>query len=101
MGIQGTKPQTLGFSLTDSPVGLLAWLVEKFRAWSDCGGDPARALSRDDMLTGVMLYWMSNSITSSMRLYYETLGTGAQGGEAQKLWAEKVTIPAGSARFPA
>mmetsp|Transcript_106187 Transcript_106187/g.342554 ORF Transcript_106187/g.342554 Transcript_106187/m.342554 type:complete len:419 (-) Transcript_106187:80-1336(-) len=99
--IQGTKPQTLGFALADSPVGLLAWLVEKFRAWSDCGGEPERAISKDEMLTGVMLYWMSGCITSSMRLYYETLGTGAQGGEARELFAQPVTIPAGLARFPA
>lgn len=98
--IQGTKPQTLGFALADSPVGLLAWIVEKFRAWSDCGGNPENAFSKDEMLTGVMLYWISESITSSTRLYYETIGTGAPKGEGSSIFLEKVTIPAGFARFP-
>jgi len=99
--IQGTKPQTLAFALTDSPVGLLAWLVEKFRTWSDCGGQPERALSKDEMITCVMLYWLSGCITSSMRLYYETLGAGALAGEASKLARQRVSIPAGFARFQA
>lgn len=69
--IQGTKPQTLGYGLNDSPVGLAAWILEKFHAWSDHDGDPESAVSRDDMLTNVALYWFTRSITSSMRLYYE------------------------------
>jgi len=69
--IQGTKPQTLGYGLNDSPVGLAAWILEKFHAWSDHDGDPLAAISREDMLTNVALYWFTRSITSSMRLYYE------------------------------
>src|SRR6185437_12277324 len=69
---QGTKPQTLGVALNDSPAGLLAWIVEKFRAWSDCDGDPESAFTRDQLLTNVMLYWVTQTITSSMRLYWES-----------------------------
>ena len=69
---QGTKPQTLGVALNDSPAGLLAWIVEKFRAWSDCDGDPENAFTRDQLLTNVMLYWVTRTITSSARLYRES-----------------------------
>ena len=70
--VQGTKPQTLGYALNDSPVGLAAWIVEKFRTWSDCGGDPDRIFTRDEILTNVMIYWVTQSINSSTRLYFET-----------------------------
>jgi len=63
--IQGTKPQTLAYGLTDSPVGLAAWIVEKFRTWSDCGGDVERRFTKDVLLTNIMLYWVTASITSS------------------------------------
>jgi len=68
--IQGTKPQTLAFGLTDSPVGLAAWLVEKFRTWTDCGGDPENALTRDEMLADITLYWATGAIGSSFWPYY-------------------------------
>jgi pimeloyl-ACP methyl ester carboxylesterase len=68
--IQGTRPQTLAFALADSPVGLAAWLVEKFRAWTDCGGDPENAVSRDDMLANITLYWATGAIGSSFWPYY-------------------------------
>jgi len=68
--IQGTRPQTLAFALADSPVGLAAWLVEKFRAWTDCDGDPANAISRDDMLADITLYWATGAIGSSFWPYY-------------------------------
>ena len=68
--IQGTKPQTLAFGLTDSPVGLAAWIVEKFRTWSDCGGDVERCFSKDTLLTNVMLYWITGAINSSFWPYY-------------------------------
>jgi pimeloyl-ACP methyl ester carboxylesterase len=70
--LQATKPQTLGYALNDSPLGLAAWILEKFHRWSDCAGDPARLLGRDALLTNVMIYWVSATITASMRLYYET-----------------------------
>ena len=67
----GTKPQTLAYALQDSPLGLAAWIVEKFRTWSDCGGDPTRAVSIDDLLTNISIYWFTGSIGSSIRLYKE------------------------------
>ena len=69
--IQGTKPQTLGYGLNDSPVGLAAWIVEKFHGWTDCGGDIESLFTKDELLTNVMIYWINQCITSSTRLYYE------------------------------
>lgn len=69
--IQATKPQTLGYALQDSAVGLCAWLTEKFRTWTDCEGEIRNAVSWDTMLTNISLYWFSNSIASSVRLYRE------------------------------
>jgi len=70
--IQGTRPATLAAGLSDSPAGLAAWIVEKFRAWSDCDGDVESVFSKDDLLTNITLYWLTNSIATSTRLYYET-----------------------------
>jgi pimeloyl-ACP methyl ester carboxylesterase len=70
--IQGTKPQTLAYGLNDSPAGLAAWLVEKFRTWSDCKGDVESRFSKDQLLTNIMIYWVTETINSSTRLYYET-----------------------------
>lgn len=70
--IQGTKPQTLGYGLSDSPVGLAAWIVEKFRSWSDCNGDIESRFTKDQLLTNIMIYWTTNTITSSTRLYLES-----------------------------
>ena len=90
---QGTKPQTLGVALNDSPAGLLAWIVEKFRAWSDCDGDPENVFTRDQLLTNVMLYWVTGTIASSMRLYRESkLERGRR--------PASVGVPTGVARFP-
>jgi pimeloyl-ACP methyl ester carboxylesterase len=69
--IQGTKPQTLAYGLNDSPVGLCAWIVEKFRTWSDCHGVVENSFSKDQLLTNVMIYWVTQTINSSTRLYYE------------------------------
>jgi pimeloyl-ACP methyl ester carboxylesterase len=92
---QGTKPQTLGVALNDSPAGLLAWIVEKFRGWSDCGGHPENAYSRDQLITNAMLYWVTQTITSSARLYWESRHSG--------VWdraPEFVAVPTGVARYP-
>jgi pimeloyl-ACP methyl ester carboxylesterase len=70
--LQSTKPQTLAFALTDSPAGLAAWIVEKFRTWSDCDGDVERRFTKDELLTNVMIYWVTGCIGSSVRLYYES-----------------------------
>jgi epoxide hydrolase len=74
--IQATKPQTLGYALHDSPVGLAAWIVEKFHGWTDHRGTPEQAVTREDILTNVSLYWFTGTITSSMRLYYEFRHSG-------------------------
>ena len=75
--IQQTRPQSLSYGLNDSPVGLLAWIVEKFRQWSDCSreGGFAAVYTRDELLTNVAIYWFSGSIGSSMRMYYERCAT--------------------------
>ncbi len=69
--IQGSKPQTLGYGLNDSPVGLAGWLVEKFRSWSDCDGSVEKRFTKDELLTMVMIYWVTETINSANRLYYE------------------------------
>jgi pimeloyl-ACP methyl ester carboxylesterase len=89
---QATRPQTLGYGLADSPVGQLAWIVEKLYSWSDCDGHPENIFSRDEMLDDVMLYWATNSGASSARLYWESFGAFTGGG--------KVKVPTGVARFP-
>ena len=70
--IQGTKPQTLAYGLNDSPAGLAAWITEKFRTWTDCGGELERRVSKDQLLTNIMIYWITQTINSSTRLYYES-----------------------------
>jgi pimeloyl-ACP methyl ester carboxylesterase len=69
--LQATKPQTLAYGLNDSPVGLAAWIVEKFRTWSDCAGDLERVFSKDELLNNIMIYWITETISSSTRLYWE------------------------------
>ena len=93
--IQGTKPQTLGYGLTDSPAGLAAWIVEKFRTWSDCGGDVERCFSKDELLANITLYWVTETINSSTRLYYEVRKTGRAG-----FTQGRVEVPVGVALFP-
>ena len=93
--IQGTKPQTLAFGLTDSPVGLAAWIVEKFRSWSDCGGDVERRFSKDVLLTNVMLYWITGAIGSSFWPYYDRLHTPWPIPEGKR-----VEVPTAYAAFP-
>ena len=69
---QSTRPQTLGYGLADSPVGQMAWIVEKFWAWTDSDGDPLTVLTADELLDNVMVYWLTNSAASSARLYWES-----------------------------
>jgi pimeloyl-ACP methyl ester carboxylesterase len=78
--IQSTKPQTVGYGLNDSPAGLAAWIVEKWRSWTDSHGDPATHLSRDFLLTTITLYWATQTITPSFRDYYDNRWSGAQIG---------------------
>jgi pimeloyl-ACP methyl ester carboxylesterase len=68
-----TRPQTIGYSLADSPAGLCAWIIEKFWAWTDCDGHPENVLSRDELLDNLMLYWLPRSGASSARLYWESI----------------------------
>ena len=69
--IQSSRPQTLAFGLADSPAGLASWIVEKFRAWSDCGGDVLSVFPMETLVDNLMIYWMTNTIGSSVRYYYE------------------------------
>ena len=69
--VQRTKPQTLAYGLTDSPAGLAAWIVEKFRTWSDCAGDVEKRFAKDELLSNLTIYWATETINSSVRLYYE------------------------------
>ncbi len=69
--LQTTKPQTLAFALNDSPVGLCSWILEKRRTWSDCDGDVEKRFSKDDLLTTMMIYWITQSFGTSARYYYE------------------------------
>jgi pimeloyl-ACP methyl ester carboxylesterase len=93
--LQRTKPQSLAYSLTDSPVGLAAWIVEKLRAWSDCSGDVEQRFSLDDILATTTLYWVTSSIGSSMRLYYE-----GRLHPRRLVRGERVEVPCGVALFP-
>jgi len=93
--IQGTKPQTLAFGLTDSPAGLAAWIAEKFRSWSDCGGDIETAISRDSMLADITLYWFTGAIGSSFWPYYARLH-----GAAVLPPGDTIDVPTAYAQFP-
>jgi pimeloyl-ACP methyl ester carboxylesterase len=90
--IQGTRPQTLGYGLTDSPAGQLAWIVEKFKEWSHPSDElPEKAIDRDRMLTNVMLYWLTRAGASSAHLYYESMHSSN--------WPTPSTVPTGVAVF--
>lgn len=93
--VMGTKPQTLAYGLTDSPVGLAAWVLEKFHSWSDCEGDLLRHLSIDTLLTNIMLYWATGAINSTFWPYY---------ARHHEPWiippGEKVRVPTGYAEHP-
>jgi pimeloyl-ACP methyl ester carboxylesterase len=93
--IQGTRPQTLAFALSDSPTGLAAWIVEKFRAWSDCGGDVDSVFSRDRLLANIAFYWFTGAIGSSFWPYY---------ARNHRPWpipeGSAITVPTGYAAFP-
>jgi microsomal epoxide hydrolase len=100
--IQGTKPQTLADGLNDSPMGLAAWLTEKFQRWSDCDGDIENAFSKDEMLTNAMVYWVTGSIGGAFLPYFDVMNAGPPRWIAeavkQKLGSDQV--PAAFAMFP-
>lgn len=89
--IQSTKPQTVAYGLTDSPVGLAAWIIEKFRTWAD-GDDPDAVFGRDRLLDNLSVYWLTGTIGPSMRVYYET--------DLEETVPEAVDVPTGHARYP-
>ncbi|HEY1908227.1 MAG TPA: alpha/beta fold hydrolase [Myxococcaceae bacterium] len=100
--IQGTRPRTAAAALRDSPIGLAAWLVEKFQEWSDCGDDLDRSFTKDELLTNVMLYWVTGTIESSFQPYRDVVTAGAarwMTEAAKKLLGSDAT-PAGFALFP-
>jgi pimeloyl-ACP methyl ester carboxylesterase len=92
--IQRTRPQTLSYGLNDSPAGLAAWIVEKFRAWSDCDGNVEERFSKDELLTNITIYWASQTISSSIRWYFERVHNPAP------LKRERITVPCAIAVFP-
>src|SRR5215217_9310058 len=93
--LQATRPQTLAYLLNDSPAGQLAWIVEKFKEWTDPAAElPEDAVDRDLLLTNVMLYWLTGTAGSSANSYYETAHAGAWGA------SERSTVPTGVAVFP-
>lgn len=93
--VQRTRPQTAAYGLNDSPAGLAAWILEKFREWSDCDGDVYRRFTRDELLANVTLYWMTQTIHSSFRMYFEGRKAPLHFGEG-----EFVHAPTGIAHFP-
>jgi pimeloyl-ACP methyl ester carboxylesterase len=93
--VQRTRPQTAAYGLNDSPAGLAAWILEKFREWSDCDGDVYRRFTRDELLANVTLYWMTQTIHSSFRMYFEGRKAPLHFGEG-----EFVHPPTGIAHFP-
>lgn len=88
---QATRPQTLGYGLADSPVGQMAWILEKFHGWTDCCESPESVISRDHLLDNVMLYWLTNSAASSARLYWHSF---------RKFRGGEVSLPTGCSLFP-
>lgn len=95
--LQATYPQTAAYGLNDSPAGLAAWIVEKFRAWSDCGGDVESRFSKDTLLTNITIYWVTQTINSSMRRYFEV----RHDPDRRPLRpGERIATPTGVAMFP-
>ena len=92
--IQGTRPQTLAYGLSDSPAGLAAWIFEKFRAWTDCDGDPTRSIPLDTMLANISLYWFTGAIGSSFWPYYARLHAPWPIREGS------ISVPTGYCEFP-
>jgi microsomal epoxide hydrolase len=100
--IQGAQPAALAAGLNDSPAGLAAWLVEKFRRWSDCNGDVESRFSKDELLANVTLYWVTETINSAFDPYYDITHAGAMTWIKQRVKQAKGSsdVPAGFAMFP-
>jgi len=95
IGVHTTKPDSLTMAQSDSPAGLAAWIVEKFRTWSDCEGDVESVFSKDTLLTNIMFYWVTNSAASATRLYYESWKD-----QERNFNLPKIEVPVGVASFP-
>ena len=93
--VHGTKPQTLSYGLNDSPAGLAGWIVEKYRTWSDCDGDVEKRFTKDELLTTITIYWATQTINSSTRLYWETLNDPWEMKQG-----ERIQVPTAMAVFP-
>jgi epoxide hydrolase len=96
--VQATRPQTVGYGLVDSPAGLCGWIVEKFRAWSDCDGHPENVFTRDEMLDDITLYWLTGTAASSARLYWESIRQVREW--FTKSTPDTVDVPTGCSVFP-
>ncbi|MBN8784314.1 MAG: epoxide hydrolase [Terrimonas ferruginea] len=95
--IQATKPQSLSYGLNDSPAGLAGWIIEKFNSWSDNNGNIENSFSKDELLTNIMIYWVSQTIDSSVKTYAENARAAYTGGLKS---SQKVTVPTGVSLFP-
>lgn len=93
-----TRPQTLGYGLSDSPAGLCAWITEKFWSWTDCDGHPENVLTRDELLDNLMLYWLPGTAASSVRLYWESFKDVLV--KLTQPGGDTVTVPTGCSIFP-
>jgi pimeloyl-ACP methyl ester carboxylesterase len=93
--VQGTKPDTLGPALNDSPIGLAAWIIDKFRTWSDCDGDVERRFTKTELLTTISIYWFTQSMPSAIRLYWESRRAPMRLTEGQR-----ITVATAIAHFP-
>lgn len=93
---QGTKPQTVGAALNDSPVGLLAYIIEKFYGWSDCKGNIETKFTKEDLLNNVMIYWTSGCVTTSLNYYFECYHSG----DLLKIHSIYVKVPTAGIVFP-
>ena len=100
--IQGMRPETLAAGLNDSPAGLAAWLVQFFQRWSDCDGDIEQQFTMDELLTNVMIYWVTGTIGTAFRPYHDVTHAGAGRWilEQVKQWLGRSRVPAGFALFP-
>ena len=100
--IQGTRPRSLAAGLNDSPAGLAAWIVEKFAAWSDCGGAVETRFTKDELITNLMIYWLTGTIGTSFQPYRDVMKAGAVRWveEAAKGWVGTTRTPVGVALFP-
>lgn len=97
--LQSTKPQTLGYSLNDSPVGLASWILEKFNAWCDHKDDMEKSFTKDELITNIMIYWVTNTINSSIRMYLE-MARASYSGKGGPRPQVKVETPTAVALFP-